>query len=78
MKHLIIFFVRAWYLKCKISYAQLKRNLSITCKDVQANLDEYEAAIEFVRYKSEEDSLYYYNALIGLTPFSYYSHLLLK
>ena len=45
-------------------YAQQKKNLSITWDQVQQNLDNNEAAIEFVRYKNEDDSLYYYNALI--------------
>jgi CHAT domain-containing protein len=45
-------------------YAQQKKNLSITWDQVQQNLDVSEAAIEFVRYKNEDDSLYYYNALV--------------
>jgi CHAT domain-containing protein len=45
-------------------YAQQKKNLSITWDQVQQNLDISEAAIEFVRFKNEDDSLYYYNALI--------------
>jgi len=45
-------------------YAQLKKNLSITWEQVQQNLEIGEAAIEFVRFKNEDDSLYYYNALI--------------
>jgi CHAT domain-containing protein len=45
-------------------YAQQKKNLSITWDQVQQNLDKGEAAIEFVRFKDEDDSLYYYNALI--------------
>ena len=45
-------------------YAQQKKNLSITWDQVQQNLDICEAAIEFVRYKNEDDSLYYYNALV--------------
>ena len=45
-------------------YAQKKKNLSITWNQVQENLSNDEAAIEFVRYKTEEDSLYHYNALI--------------
>jgi CHAT domain-containing protein len=45
-------------------YAQQKKNLSITWEQVQQNLDQGEAAIEFVRFKNEDDSLYYYNALV--------------
>jgi len=44
-------------------YAQQKKNLSITWEQVQQNLGEGEAAIEFVRYKND-DSLFYYNALV--------------
>ena len=45
-------------------YAQQKKNLSITWDQVQQNLDRGEAAIEFVRFKNEDDSLFYYNALV--------------
>jgi CHAT domain-containing protein len=45
-------------------YAQQKKNMSITWDQVQQNLDQGEAAIEFVRFKNEDDSLYYYNALV--------------
>ena len=45
-------------------YAQQKKNLTITWDQVQQNLDKGEAAIEFIRYKNEDDSLYYYNALV--------------
>ncbi len=45
-------------------YAQQKKNLSITWSQVQENLSEGEAAIEFVRYENENDSLIYYNALV--------------
>ena len=45
-------------------YAKQKKNLSITWEQVQQNLDSNEAAIEFVRFKSEYDSFYYYNALV--------------
>ena len=45
-------------------YAQQKKNLSITWSQVQENLTEGEAAIEFVRYENENDSLTYYNALV--------------
>ena len=45
-------------------YAQQKKNLSITWDQVQQNLDKGEVAIEFVRFKNEDDSLYYYNALV--------------
>jgi tetratricopeptide (TPR) repeat protein len=46
------------------AYAQQKKNLSITWDQVQANLSNDEAAIEFVRFKSDIDSNYHYNALI--------------
>ncbi len=45
-------------------YAQQKKNLSITWNRVQENLLPGEVAIEFVRFKNENDSLFYYNALI--------------
>ncbi len=45
-------------------YAQQKKNLSITWNQVQQNLEKAEAAIEFVRFYNEDDSLYYYNALV--------------
>ncbi|MFN6373639.1 MAG: CHAT domain-containing protein [Chitinophagia bacterium] len=45
-------------------YAEQKKNLSITWDQVQQNLDNSEAAIEFVRFENEGDSLYYYNALV--------------
>ena len=45
-------------------YAQQKKNLSITWNQVQQNLEKGEAAIEFIRFKNEDDSLYYYNALV--------------
>ena len=45
-------------------YAQQKKNLSITWDQVQQILENGEAAIEFVRFKNEDDSLYYYNALV--------------
>jgi CHAT domain-containing protein len=45
-------------------YAQQKKNLTITWEQVQENLESDEAAIEFVRFKNEDDSLYYYNALV--------------
>ena len=45
-------------------YAQQKKNLSITWNQVQQNLENGEAAIEFIRFKNEDDSLYYYNALV--------------
>jgi CHAT domain-containing protein/Tfp pilus assembly protein PilF len=45
-------------------YAQQKKNLSITWDQVQQNLDKAEAAIEFLRFKNEDDSVVYYNALV--------------
>ena len=45
-------------------YAQQKKNLLITWDQVQQNLEEGEAAIEFVRFENKSDSLIYYNALV--------------
>jgi CHAT domain-containing protein len=45
-------------------YAEQKKNLSITWQQAQQHLDKNEAAIEFVRFQNEDDSLYYYNALV--------------
>jgi CHAT domain-containing protein len=45
-------------------YAQQKKNLRITWEQVQQNLEKGEAAIEFIRFYNEDDSNYYYNALI--------------
>ena len=45
-------------------YAQQKKNLCITWDQVQLNLEKGEAAIEFVRFKNEDDSVVYYNALV--------------
>jgi len=45
-------------------YAQQKKNLSVNWQQVQENLEENEAAIEFFRFKNEEDSKYYYSALV--------------
>ena len=45
-------------------YAQQKRNLTITWDQVQENLDDNEAAIEFVRVKNEDNTIAYYNALV--------------
>ncbi len=45
-------------------YAQQKKNLSISWDQVQQNLDRGEAAIEFVRFKNEDDSTVCYNALV--------------
>ena len=46
------------------AYAEQKRNLLITWEQVQNNLEEGEAAIEFVRFRAHEDSAYQYQALI--------------
>ena len=46
------------------AYAEQKRNLLITWEQVQKNLEEGEAAIEFVRFRAHEDSAYQYQALI--------------
>ncbi len=45
-------------------YVQQKKNLQITWNQVQQNLEEGEAAIEFVRFENKSDSLIYYNALV--------------
>ncbi len=45
-------------------YATQKKNLSITWVQVQQNLNDDEAAIEFVRFKNHGDSLFHYNALV--------------
>jgi tetratricopeptide (TPR) repeat protein/CHAT domain-containing protein len=45
-------------------YAQQKKNLTITWNQVQQNLDKGEAAIEFVRFENDYDSVVYYNALV--------------
>lgn len=45
-------------------YAAQKKNLSITWNQVQASLDDAEAAIEFVRFFNDADSNYYYSALV--------------
>ncbi|MDC0644600.1 CHAT domain-containing protein, partial [Crocinitomicaceae bacterium] len=46
------------------AYAEQKRNLLITWKKVQDNLDQGEAAIEFVRFREYKDSAFQYQALI--------------
>jgi CHAT domain-containing protein/tetratricopeptide (TPR) repeat protein len=46
------------------AYADYKKNFSITWKDVQTNLNNDEAVIEFVRYYDYKDSAYHYLALI--------------
>jgi CHAT domain-containing protein/tetratricopeptide (TPR) repeat protein len=46
------------------SYADYKKNFSLTWKDVQLNLSNDEAAIEFARYYDDKDSAYHYLALI--------------
>lgn len=45
-------------------YAQQKKNLTITWEQVQSHLEKGEAAIEFVRWAKEDDSIHYYNALV--------------
>lgn len=51
-------------LKSWPEYAEQKKNLSITWDQVQQHLEEGEAAIEFVRYKKKDDSLFYYLAVV--------------
>ena len=46
------------------AYAEQKRNLLITWDKVHQNLEEGEAAIEFVCFREDEDSAYQYQALI--------------
>ncbi|MDA9161958.1 CHAT domain-containing protein, partial [Crocinitomicaceae bacterium] len=46
------------------AYAEQKRNLLITWDKVRQNLSDGEAAIEFVRFREDEDSAYQYQALI--------------
>ena len=46
------------------AYAEQKRNLLITWDKVHQNLSDGEAAIEFVRFREDEDSAYQYQALI--------------
>ena len=46
------------------AYAEQKRNLLITWEKVQENMDQGEAAIEFVRFQVNEDSAFQYQALI--------------
>ena len=45
-------------------YANYKKNICLTWKDVQANLLNDEASIEFARYYDDMDSAYHYLALI--------------
>jgi len=45
-------------------YARQKKNLRVTYRDIQQQLNSGDAAIEFVRSKEESDSVYYYHALI--------------
>ena len=52
-------------------YAQQKKNLSISWEQVQQNLDYNEAAIEFVNFMDENDSIVYYNALIVRKDYKY-------
>ena len=46
------------------SYTDYKKNFSLTWKDVQANLLNDEASIEFAQYYDDKDSAYHYMALI--------------
>ncbi|MDC1266627.1 CHAT domain-containing protein [Crocinitomicaceae bacterium] len=46
------------------AYAEQKRNLLITWDKVHQNLSNGEVAIEFVRFREDEDSAYQYQALI--------------
>jgi tetratricopeptide (TPR) repeat protein/CHAT domain-containing protein len=46
------------------SYADYKKNFTLTWKDVQSNLSNSEASIEFARYYDDKDSAFNYMALI--------------
>ncbi len=46
------------------SYADYKKNFSLTWNDIQSNLSNSEASIEFARYYDDKDSAYHYLALI--------------
>jgi CHAT domain-containing protein len=46
------------------AYTTYKKNFTVTWKDVQSNLGNDEASIEFVRYYDDTDSAYHYMALI--------------
>ena len=52
------------FIRLNPEYLEKKKNLSITWDQVQQNLDNGEAAIEFVRFKNDDDSIVYYNALV--------------
>jgi CHAT domain-containing protein/Tfp pilus assembly protein PilF len=52
------------FIRLNPEYLEKKKNLSITWNQVQQNLVQGEAAIEFVRFYNAHDSIYYYNALI--------------
>ena len=56
------------------SYADYKRNFSVTWNDVRLNLNNDEATIEFSRYYDNKDSMYKYMALI-VKPTSKYPQL---
>ena len=45
-------------------YADFKKNFSLSWKDIQNNLDNAEASVEFTKYYDSKDSTYYYLALI--------------
>ena len=52
-------------------YAASKRKFEITWKDVQSNLANTDAAIEYARYYDDKDSLYKYMALVVRPNYEY-------
>ncbi len=52
-------------------YANAKRKFEITWKDIQNNLSDSEAAIEFARYYNYKDSIYEYMALVVRPNYEY-------
>lgn len=52
-------------------YANAERKFEITWKDVQENLLNYEAAIEFARYYDNQDTIYKYLALVVRPGYEY-------
>jgi len=52
-------------------YKAQKEYFTIQWQDIQQKLSSEEAAIEFVRYKNENDSSYYYHALVLRSGYAY-------